>query len=492
MHVTPSLEFHRISSSTVREAVSVGDVPELEIGLLKRCADKLRWEPQDRSVFLSMNIDIIEAKLGAKVWELQIRSLCHSRGVTADYLRFSERFNMKRCILLFGRVGEVPAHWADLLQPAIYLYHHQFNCLWVDIPEFGSDPGRFLEYGPTLVAGALRFLCVKRVCAVACGVGGTLFLEMLPKFPELFGQTHVVYNLNCPPMPALPFEVLRIEEMLRKSPLQLWFAYQDEPPEYDRITEGMPYQTYEVVYKMQARLENERRRGRRSLEYDEILISETVNQPRVNHISHVKIGRHELHVFSDEFLDSIVRYLNLKPGARQTHVDDALGLVPDVDAQAVTGMMSAGGGPMELPAVRLLRLAPSHEERLVVADANRRRFDRFQAAAAYLNASPELLALGSHESSLPALPSAGRSRSASRLDARSMPSAGASRSTSRLQLSQMSNEDEELQIVESVTVRPRVARTKSSGELQHTRSGTPAMSTAMVLAASASKLSRHE
>lgn len=492
MHLTPSLEFRRISSSTVRESVSVGEVPELEIGLLKRCADKLRWEPQDRAVFLNMNIDTIEAKLGSKAWELQVRSLCHSRGVTADHLRFSERFNMKRCILLFGRVGEVPAHWADLLQPAVYMYHHQFNCLWVDIPEFGSDAGRYLQYGPTLIAGVLRFLCVKSVCAVACGVGGTLFLEMLPMFPELFGRTHVVYNLNCPPMPVIPFEVLRIEELLRKDALQLWFAYQDEPPEYDRISEGMPYQTYEVVYKMQARLENERRRGRRSLEYDEVLISETVNQPRVTHISHVRIGKHELHVFSDEFLNSIVRYLNLKPGARQTHVDDALGLVPDFDAQAVKGMISADGGPTELPAVRMLRLAPSNEERLVVAEANRRRFDRFQAASLCLTASPELLALGSHESSLPALPSAGRSRSASRLDARSLPSAGASRSTSRLQLSQMASEEEDLQIVESVTGRPRIARTKSSGELQHTRSGTPAMSTAMVLAASARKLSRHE
>merc|ERR1711920_125974 len=103
-------------------------------GLLKKYGDKLRWHTADKAVLLDMQIDEVNVKGGSSNFSMQLRTLCHSRGVTADYLKLNERFNMKQCVLVLGDLGVSPAPWAQLVQPAVHLFQHEFNLIWLEIP----------------------------------------------------------------------------------------------------------------------------------------------------------------------------------------------------------------------------------------------------------------------------------------------------------------------------------------------------------------------
>merc|ERR1740129_2272971 len=108
-----------------------------------RYGDELRWGTDDKSVLLNMAIDDLRAQQGETSLDVQVRSLCHSRGVTADYLKFTERFNMKPCILVLGNLGKSPIPWAELIQPAVYLHMHEHNIIWMEVP-----PGAVAEVWP--------------------------------------------------------------------------------------------------------------------------------------------------------------------------------------------------------------------------------------------------------------------------------------------------------------------------------------------------------
>lgn len=386
------LKFRHVKTETVREKMANAALPELEYALVKRHGKRLRWQTDQKAVFLDMAVDVLEASQEHMAFEVHVRSLCHSRGVTADYLQFSERFNMKRCVLVIGEIGKVPAPWAELLQPAVHLFTSEFNMLFIEVPAFATSSQRWLKFGPTIVRGALKFLTVNNISVLACGIGGALFLEMLAEGPpDLFGKTHLVHNLDLPEgSKVLPFPVAKIEDMLREKELQLWFTYNDEPPHFDRLVNGMPGMAYEALTKLQARLEGERRRGRRHLNYDEILISEKLNMPRVERVQRLPVGRDVLLVFSDAFLKSVTQFLQLAPVSFQDDMD--AGLVADARSRSKISISSGqleNGGLPELPALRKLRLRPmpDQEGRKALAESNRQRLNRVEAGLLSLELS---------------------------------------------------------------------------------------------------------
>lgn len=63
--------------------------------------------------------------------QVTVRSLCHSRGVTADYLKFQERFQMKKALVIGGRtvVKKDPDPWAwfcfqgHICKPQVFVGH---------------------------------------------------------------------------------------------------------------------------------------------------------------------------------------------------------------------------------------------------------------------------------------------------------------------------------------------------------------------------------
>lgn len=375
-----ALKLRHVSTHTIRDTISEGTLPELEFSLLKKPGKKLHWHTQDKARLLDMTIDTLEAQQAHLKYEVHVRSLCHSRGVTADYLKFSERFNMKHTILVIGDVGEAPAPWAELIQTAVYLYDQEMNAIWVEVPAFATNSSRWLQHGPEVIDRVLEFLNVKSVSGLACGVGGTVLLSALVHNPELFGKTHFIYNLDMPNGSRdFPFDLHSLEMILKQREVQLWFAYMDDPPKYDRLMDGTAAKAYEHLSKLQARLQGERRRGRRELHYDEIIFTEKMNPPKDPRIEKVQFDKHTLLVFSDALLESAARFFHVAPEMFESDME--AGLVCEVAARHGTKeALALSAAETELPAIKALRLEPSAGRRRQLAEGNRRRMERMQSA----------------------------------------------------------------------------------------------------------------
>merc|ERR1712157_642477 len=148
------------------------------------------------------------------------------------------------------------------VQPAIDLYLREYNILFIEVPDLGTDHPRWQKYGMSIFIGALRFLQVKKVSVLATGSGGCILLQMMSEYPHLLSNTHSVYNIDLPKLKSMPFEVLQIEEALRNHIIQIWLMFQDAedldaPNAYSRNNPG-PQKIFDALSKVQARLEAER------------------------------------------------------------------------------------------------------------------------------------------------------------------------------------------------------------------------------------------
>eukprot|EP00929_Paragymnodinium_shiwhaense_P101771 TRINITY_DN6493_c0_g1_i1.p1 TRINITY_DN6493_c0_g1~~TRINITY_DN6493_c0_g1_i1.p1 ORF type:complete len:620 (+),score=175.75 TRINITY_DN6493_c0_g1_i1:71-1930(+) len=374
------------STTTVRDTCNSGLLQELEYGLLKQSRKSLGWNARDKSILLDMRIDHLQADAGSKQISVIVRSMCHSQAVTVDYLSFAERFNMKQCILILGDLGNMPNSWAQLIAPATALFQRGFNVLWVDVPQFASDGIRWCHMGPSIIAGAMRMMQVDRVSVVASGAGGSVFLNTLTQHPTLFGRTHFCYNLSLPQMKSLPYDLPGLENVLRKGNHQLWFGFHNEEDFYDRFAEGMPSLCYDAVTKAQTRLEGERRRGRRNLAFDEVLITEDVNLLDSGRVSHVKFGMDNLYCFSEEMLGAVQSFLEQSPNATQEEIGTGLAGGSALSRELAASKNQPRVDP-ELTAVKKLRLRPAHVRRALADDNRRRMLERFHDALLQL---PEL------------------------------------------------------------------------------------------------------
>lgn len=382
----PILKFEKVRTQTMREQISTGVLNELEFGLLKgsskgKSGDKiLGWGVEDKGVLLNMEVDQLTATQGSKKLEVQVRSLCYSRGVTADYLKSAERFNMKQCIMVLGDLGKGVAPWSELVQTAVYLHRKEFNIIWIDVPSFKSNPQMWLKFGAETIRGLLKFLCVKQVSVVSRGIGGAVFLEALAKAPELFARTHFIYNMDLPAGKGVHLPIFELEEVLRKRELQLWFGFKDDEA-YDRFVDGSPQRAYDAVQKIQARLVGERQRGRRTLTYDEVLITENLNaNPNKQHVQSLELSIYTILVFSSAMLESISFFLEIALGTHQEGMED--GLVGDFRATAHMEALADGEGAGEPLAIRRNRIGHLHGllDRRDRAKVNKRMFDNVAEA----------------------------------------------------------------------------------------------------------------
>jgi len=261
------IHFDHVSTTTMRETLAKGHMDEADESLLRTYGDRLGWGPREQDYLMDMAIDTLQAKLAHTVYEVKVRSLCHCQAATADYLNLKERFQLHQCILVMGDAGVVQDFWMQLVQPAVEFYKRDYNVLFVDVPELRRNPNKWLQHGPPLVRGALKLMNIQDVSALATGVGGALVLQAILEDTRMFRKTHHIFNLNFPQgvEGKLPVDFDTLELALRAqdiSPLQLWFAYQDEPGVYDR-SEGSPWKASYEVSRLQARVESMRRRGKR-------------------------------------------------------------------------------------------------------------------------------------------------------------------------------------------------------------------------------------
>jgi len=363
------LRFEKVGTSTMRESIATGVLNSLEFGLLKGSSKKssgtrsdadrlLGWGVEEKGVLLNMEVEELRAIQGDMELKVQVRSLCYSRGVTADYLQSHERFNMKQCVLVLGDLGKGAAPWSELVQPAVFLHRKEFNIIWIDVPTFKSNPQEWLKFGAEILRGLLKFFCVKQASVISRGIGGAVFLEALAKSPSLFARTHFVYNMDLPAGKGVHLPIFELEEVLRKQELQLWFAFKDDEI-YDRNIDGTPLRAYEAVNKLQARLVGERQRGHRTLNYDEVLITENLNaNPRMLHCQPMSLSIYTILVFSAALLESMAFFLEIAPGTHQDGMDD--GLVGDFRAIAHTEALAGSLNDNEPLAIRRTRIGHLH------------------------------------------------------------------------------------------------------------------------------------
>jgi len=375
------LKFRHVSTTTMRDATKTLILPELEFGLLKASAAAMNLGPKERNFLMDMFIDKLHAIEEHMCLEVTVRSLCHSRGVTADYLRFQERFKMKKSLLILGDVGTVESHWAQLIQPAVYFYQKEYNVVIMDSLTLGLSPQRWLQYGPSIIRGTLRHLDISQVSVFAMGLGSCIFYQILAQTPHLLSGTHIIYNQDMPDSVVargIPFDIHSLEESLRDRDIQLWMMYNDEddeadPKAYTRHNKG-PQRLGELFLKMQARLESERKIQNSDRSYDEILVTEKLNAGAVR-VEKLWVSRVPTYVFTEESLITMAHYLRQTPSSVQDDVQD--GLVKDLLSYFREDVKSI----MELPAVKNCLMDRSHEVRKEVALGNRRRLEILQDTA---------------------------------------------------------------------------------------------------------------
>jgi len=181
---------------------------------------------------------------------------------------------------------------------------------------------------------------------------------------------------------VVPFSVAKVEELCKTKEIQMWFAFQDDPNDgspgrhsgYDRYAEGTPAKAYEAVSKLQSRLEGERKRGRRVCLYDEILITEALNNPRETRVlKPVVIGTNVLTAFADDFLESMTRFFLAAPGSYQADIQEGRGIVCDFEEKLRDPALKGETPLPELPALRRLRVGVPAEDRRKMAVKNRNR-----------------------------------------------------------------------------------------------------------------------
>lgn len=424
------IKFSHVSTTTVRETLANGHMDEVDESLQKRYCDMLGWGALEQDYLMDMAIDTLHAKLHHTVYEVKVRSLCHCQAVTADYLNLKERFQMHQCVLVMGDAGVIKDFWVQLVQPAVDFFKREYNVLFVDVPELRRNPHKWLQHGPPLVRGALKFMNVQECSALATGVGGAVVLQAIIEDTRLFRKTHHVFNVNFPKglEGKLPVDFDALELHLRAqdvSPLQLWFAYQDVPEVYDR-NEGSAWKASYEVSRLQARVESMRRRGKRQ-EWDEILVTDNINttagaggralgkERSTTHVERLAVGKTELLVFSAEYMQSLDDFLKLLPSAAQDDLVAGL-FVPVSEKEASQRLAGLSNEKPELPAVRKLKVGPTWQDRAETFERNRRRWlDLDHGAFRVLDGQQPLAITDAAARGHPALADAAQAQSAGRL-----------------------------------------------------------------------------
>lgn len=380
------LKFQHVGRSTMRDATKTHILPELEFGLLKQFARQLKLGAKERSHLMDMFVDKFHAIEEHMCLEVTVRSLCHSRGVTADYLKFQERFQMKKTLLLIGDVGGVEAHWSQLIQPAVYLFLKEYNIVIIDSPSLGLSRHRWIQYGPAVIRGVLRHLDIDQVSVFSMGLGSVIFHQILAETPHLLSHTHIVYNQDIADLKSFPFEAYDVEVALRDHDIQIWTIYNDEddedPQAYSRHSKG-PARLSEAFTKMQARLESERKVTGSERTYDEILVTEKLNAAAL-HVEKLWVSSVPVHVFSEEVLSIMAHYLHQFPTSTQDDVVD--GFIKDILDYFREDMKEV----VELPALKNFVNDRSEKVRKRAAADNRRRLEMIQDSMLALTNGPPL------------------------------------------------------------------------------------------------------
>jgi hypothetical protein len=360
-------------------------------------ADELRWMVRDAKLFQDCEVMNVKARLGRHhEIDMKVRMLCHSRNVVRDDLTLPERLAMRQVALCLGDFGQAEAPWTQLCQPAAHLYRHGFNILWIEVPAWVVDKAKYMKFGSELLVGILRFVKAPKVNVVARGTGGGVFMKALSWAPELFANTHIVYNMDFPNVGGAMFPSAPLFHVLEQNHFQLWFAYCDD--EFcDRSDRTSADAVYRKVCELQGKLQREKKVKQKKV-FDEIIITENVNSnPHESHVTQQVVSQHNILLFSKDMCKSMYLHFLSSPGATQESTGHGLLVQKSVGdhGRKDNASVKASGFPVlsmdDLNSLRKIQLGMDRHngDRVHEHRANRRRLVLLESACAVLEVSAQ-------------------------------------------------------------------------------------------------------
>lgn len=179
------------------------------------------------------------------------------------------------------------------------------------------------------------------------GSGAHIFFEMLTNETALFRKTHFVYNPSMPdkggmhdPLPVLPSH--GVEDAMTKHRVQIWVGHKEDPPYYMTSEDGQPANAYAAIERLQLSFIAQRKRSKRPLPFDQIVISGNLPREELRRVTVDCIGVLKM---GDIMTDTLVKFLQDAPFANQEELKDELIFKPSqVDLLDVgRGLLALGG-----------------------------------------------------------------------------------------------------------------------------------------------------
>jgi len=152
--------------------------------------------------------------------DTQVRVLCHT---SKGDLSMSARMKTGQVVLAMGDYCSGPAPWVGLAQPGMHLYLQGFNVVFVDVPSFNQ--GDYLKHGSELMMKIIQQMGLPHPHVLSRGLGGAVFLQALTKDPDVFGDTHFVYNIEYPRGHGVLYDPDTVHKTFSGESKQLWLTY---------------------------------------------------------------------------------------------------------------------------------------------------------------------------------------------------------------------------------------------------------------------------
>jgi hypothetical protein len=158
---------------------------------------------------------------------------------------------------------------------------------------------------------------------LAQGIGGAVFLQALAVDPDVFGETHMVYNMDYPRGNGAVFDSEAFEKQLRWDATQVWFTYSefaDAASNKDEEDVTSAHDFHVKLTEIQKRLQDARmaKKQRDKKPFDELLI--TKNLARTGSIADTEAQPWSTRIaatFFKDFLASIDHFFSNSPYAFQ-------------------------------------------------------------------------------------------------------------------------------------------------------------------------------
>jgi hypothetical protein len=197
-----------------------------------------------------------------------------------------------------------------------------FNVVFVDIPSFEAEHTKFLKHGPELIFTVINQLKLsKKPHVLTRGLGGAVFLQAMSQDESMFGETHMVFDLEFPRGKGVHFEGAKFENSISYDVTQIWVGYTQN----NQQSRGVDEYTMSVHGWLKDCQRNLRERSGLEREihqkpFDELIIIEGLKSNSEDVISE----SHNAVSFSEKLLASVELLFSRSPSIYQESLERGL------------------------------------------------------------------------------------------------------------------------------------------------------------------------